>query len=134
MNTLCGCHEDANARGGTKTGRLPGAITRKPASGTRNQVEAAPRLESYAAALCVGTTDCSSAIEPRLENITATLSRTIESTTTAMRVNDSSEIVAGVNGAARMPTRFITLIIGLSAGPAVSLNGSPTVSPTTVAL
>ena len=39
-----------------------------------------------------------------------------------------------VNGAARMPTRFITLIIGLSAGPAVSLNGSPTVSPTTDAL
>src|SRR5271170_8102242 len=30
-------------------------------------------------------------------------------------------------------TRFITLISGLMAGPAVSLNGSPTVSPTTVA-
>ena len=31
-------------------------------------------------------------------------------------------------------TRFITLIIGLSAGPAVSLKGSPTVSPMTAAL
>ena len=31
-------------------------------------------------------------------------------------------------------TRFMTLIRGLSAGPAVSLNGSPTVSPMTAAL
>ena len=31
-------------------------------------------------------------------------------------------------------TRFITLMSGLSAGPAVSLNGSPTVSPMTAAL
>ena len=31
-------------------------------------------------------------------------------------------------------TRFMTLIIGLSAGPAVSLKGSPTVSPITAAL
>ena len=31
-------------------------------------------------------------------------------------------------------TRLITLIIGLSAGPAVSFSGSPTVSPTTLAL
>ena len=31
-------------------------------------------------------------------------------------------------------TRFITLISGFSAGPAVSLNGSPTVSPMTAAL
>src|SRR4051794_3807868 len=31
-------------------------------------------------------------------------------------------------------TRFMTLISGLSAGPAVSLNGSPTVSPMTAAL
>ena len=30
--------------------------------------------------------------------------------------------------------RFITLISGLRAGPAVSLNGSPTVSPMTAAL
>ena len=31
-------------------------------------------------------------------------------------------------------TRFMTLMSGLSAGPAVSLNGSPTVSPMTAAL
>jgi hypothetical protein len=31
-------------------------------------------------------------------------------------------------------TRFMTLIKGFSAGPAVSLNGSPTVSPMTAAL
>jgi hypothetical protein len=31
-------------------------------------------------------------------------------------------------------TRFITLMSGLRAGPAVSLNGSPTVSPMTAAL
>ena len=46
-------------------------------------------------------------------------------------VSCRSEITAG-----RMSseTRFITLIIGFSAGPAVSLNGSPTVSPMTAAL
>ena len=37
-------------------------------------------------------------------------------------------------GAARSETRLITLIIGLRAGPEVSLRGSPTVSPTTAAL
>ena len=36
-------------------------------------------------------------------------------------------------GAMISATRFITLISGLIAGPAVSLNGSPTVSPMTVA-
>ena len=36
-------------------------------------------------------------------------------------------------GAISTETRFITLISGLIAGPAVSLNGSPTVSPMTVA-
>src|SRR3954466_8631384 len=36
-------------------------------------------------------------------------------------------------GAMSSATRFITLISGLMAGPAVSLNGSPTVSPMTVA-
>ena len=38
------------------------------------------------------------------------------------------------SGAISSATRFITLISGLSAGPAVSLNGSPTVSPITAAL
>src|ERR1043165_8005243 len=36
-------------------------------------------------------------------------------------------------GAISNETRFITLISGLMAGPAVSLKGSPTVSPMTVA-
>ena len=36
-------------------------------------------------------------------------------------------------GAISSDTRFITLMSGLIAGPAVSLNGSPTVSPMTVA-
>ena len=40
------------------------------------------------------------------------------------------ETIAGV---INRPTRFITLMSGLIAGPAVSLNGSPTVSPTIVA-
>ena len=37
-------------------------------------------------------------------------------------------------GAIKSATRFITLISGFKAGPAVSLNGSPTVSPITAAL
>src|SRR2546421_7641974 len=40
---------------------------------------------------------------------------------------------ATMAGAISSETRFITLINGLIAGPAVSLNGSPTVSPITVA-
>ena len=36
-------------------------------------------------------------------------------------------------GASRMAMMFITLIMGLIAGPAVSLQGSPTVSPVTAA-
>jgi len=42
----------------------------------------------------------------------------------------AKETIAGV---INRPTRFITLISGLIAGPAVSLKGSPTVSPTIVA-
>ena len=38
-----------------------------------------------------------------------------------------------IEGAMSTETRFITLRSGLMAGPAVSLNGSPTVSPMTVA-
>ena len=38
-----------------------------------------------------------------------------------------------IAGAISTATRFMTLISGLIAGPAVSLNGSPTVSPITVA-
>ena len=42
----------------------------------------------------------------------------------------ANSTIAGVTS---RPTKFITLISGLIAGPAVSLNGSPTVSPTIVA-
>ena len=38
------------------------------------------------------------------------------------------------SGATSRETRLTTLIIGLRAGPAVSLSGSPTVSPITLAL
>ena len=41
--------------------------------------------------------------------------------------------MATTAGAISKDTRFMTLISGLIAGPAVSLNGSPTVSPITVA-
>ncbi len=41
--------------------------------------------------------------------------------------------MATTAGAISSDTRFITLISGLIAGPAVSLKGSPTVSPITVA-
>jgi len=40
---------------------------------------------------------------------------------------------ATMAGAISTDTRFITLMSGLIAGPAVSLNGSPTVSPMTAA-
>jgi hypothetical protein len=36
-----------------------------------------------------------------------------------------------ISGIIRIATMFATLIIGLIAGPAVSLKGSPTVSPVT---
>ena len=39
-----------------------------------------------------------------------------------------------IAGSTSRATRFITLMSGLRAGPAVSLNGSPTVSPMTAAL
>ena len=42
--------------------------------------------------------------------------------------------VETIIGAMINDTKFMTLTIGLSAGPAVSLSGSPTVSPTTAAL
>jgi len=38
-----------------------------------------------------------------------------------------------ISGMIRMATMFATLIIGLMAGPEVSLKGSPTVSPVTAA-
>src|SRR5207302_10313316 len=59
------------------------------------------------------------------------ISRSATITMTA-RTPDPSGAMA--TGATRRLTRFITLISGLRAGPAVSLRGSPTVSPITPAL
>lgn len=42
-------------------------------------------------------------------------------------------LIATTAGATSTATRFITLMSGLIAGPAVSLKGSPTVSPMTTA-
>mgnify|MGYP000985458963 CR=1 FL=1 len=41
--------------------------------------------------------------------------------------------ITTIAGAMSSATRFMTLMSGLIAGPAVSLNGSPTVSPITTA-
>src|SRR5208337_5335885 len=43
-------------------------------------------------------------------------------------------LAATMIGAMIRETRLTTLIMGFKAGPAVSFNGSPTVSPTTLAL
>ena len=63
---------------------------------------------------------------------------TARATTPAMAYRSGVSVVlsgdiATTAGAISSATRFITLINGLMAGPAVSLNGSPTVSPITVA-
>src|SRR5581483_6278074 len=108
-----------NARGWYAKGRTP--------VGVRPLVLRLSTEPGYAAAFACPAWLCSSAIEPRLERATAIASRIIESTVAPTRPQLNSAPTV-VNGAARMPTRFITLIIGLSAGPAVSLNGSPTVS------
>ena len=51
-----------------------------------------------------------------------------------MMIGRSIVVNVTMIGAMMTETKFTTLIIGLSAGPAVSFNGSPTVSPTTAAL
>ena len=69
----------------------------------------------------------------RRENIMATTKMASETPEMAKRAASLSFklMIAGkINNA----TKFITLINGLRAGPAVSLNGSPTVSPMTAAL
>src|SRR5580700_7752547 len=86
------------------------------------------------AACLVSIARLSSAIEPRFEKVTAIARAISDTTTIATRSGVTPPRATVVNGAARIATRFITLIIGFSAGPAVSLNGSPTVSPTTDAL
>src|SRR5439155_11673928 len=60
---------------------------------------------------------------------TAATARMIRTAVFSCSPTDSVTIAGAINS----ETRFITLISGLIAGPAVSLNGSPTVSPMTVA-
>ena len=60
---------------------------------------------------------------------------TITIATAAIEIRSAvSGACVTTSGAISSATRFMTLISGLSAGPAVSLNGSPTVSPMTAAL
>src|SRR5919198_1160318 len=84
-------------------------------------------------------TACASVIEGAgaFERNTAqpsTPSRIRAMTQTAIIVEPTAPEYCTTIGAIITETRFTTLIIGLRAGPAVSLNGSPTVSPTTPAL
>ena len=51
----------------------------------------------------------------------------------AMFVTGSTSAIAMMAGSISSDTRFITLMSGLRAGPAVSLKGSPTVSAMTAA-
>src|SRR5208282_6171426 len=75
-------------------------------------------VKSAQAACLVSIARLSSAIEPRLEKMTAIESATIATTTTATRSRVTPPSSTLVNGAAKIATRFITLIIGFSAGPA----------------
>ncbi len=68
----------------------------------------------------------------RFEKRTAPISTSRQ--TPAMTKRTSSLRRLMIAGSTSSETRFITLISGFSAGPAVSLNGSPTVSPMTAAL
>src|SRR5262249_17742638 len=81
------------------------------------------------------TMSVSSAKPPtlRFENPIATSSTTSATAAIVQRAGLLSRRGTTAGGIGSDP-RFITLINGLSAGPAVSLNGSPTVSPITAAL
>src|SRR6185437_16085307 len=76
-----------------------------------------------------------SEVERRLDTTTATTITAAATSAIPTRIANAfgnAEIVT-IAGAINTETRFMTLISGLMAGPAVSLNGSPTVSPITVA-
>ena len=70
--------------------------------------------------------------ERRLEITTAATTMAIAPSATPVR-RPTSWLYFTTLAAMSSETRFMTLISGLIAGPAVSLNGSPTVSPMTVA-
>src|SRR5699024_2818788 len=94
------------------------------------------RCAAQAFARAASSCDAVSAVLRRFEIRIATTM--IATETTAIRIRASGEasgptLSCTTAGAISNETRFITLINGLIAGPAVSLNGSPTVSPITVA-
>ncbi len=68
----------------------------------------------------------------RFEKSTAPISTTRHTPAITKRTSSLRRLM--IAGSTSSDTRFITLMSGLSAGPAVSLNGSPTVSPITAAL
>ena len=71
-------------------------------------------------------------VDRRLEMTTATTMIAAAPTATPIR-SGLSLLYFTTLVAISSETRFMTLISGLMAGPAVSLNGSPTVSPMMVA-
>ena len=68
----------------------------------------------------------------RFENATAPISTSSATPAIAYRTSSLRRLMTA--GRISRETRFITLMSGFNAGPAVSLNGSPTVSPMTAAL
>src|SRR5690242_686299 len=117
----------------------PDGQLRRPAS---SAARAEPSVSSVPASggLDTGTSSWAgmSPIEilRRLDTVIA--ATIIANATTAITARSGAEALSPrlnwtTAGATSTDTRFITLINGLIAGPAVSLNGSPTVSPITVA-
>lgn len=105
----------------------------------RPEVKISPQREvvrgPYSAlAAATGRGACSSSWMIVLRRLTTTASTTSTSVmaTTVRRTAPGSGRMT--TGAMRIATRFMTLMMGLSAGPAVSFSGSPTVSPMTPAL
>src|SRR5690606_3478680 len=131
--------------------RRRSARTRRDALGRRRSPPDAPRPAHPAvrrswrgawsgpAVATASRSACSSLIAS--ERIARTREATIAATattaaTTAIAIRSTwlpPMLIATTAGAMSTETRFITLISGLIAGPAVSLNGSPTVSPMTAA-
>ena len=126
----------------------PSAVRRQPAvAGSPGPAEPraapgrAPARDDPAAVGCAGCRPAAgasspTAIERRLLFQTAPTITTTASAAMPYRRPSLASVPTDrptTAGAISSATRFITLISGLIAGPAVSLNGSPTVSPMTVA-
>ena len=112
----------------TRPGGGAGARARARAVGGRRQ----PRGAAAPATLAVGGPPADTLVERRLEITTAATTIPIATTATPVR-SPGLWLYLTTLVAISSATRFMTLISGLMAGPAVSLNGSPTVSPMMVA-